>query len=431
MKKIRLRRSISLNTVMLYIGFFCVVTYALVEHANTSIPMIYTIKIPLLLAGGVCLLAHVKTISRVLLRKNYFAVLLSALVVCLLLVWSMFLNRSASFGDSPLRRTFRMVLYLMELFLYMIVLAEKGRGKLVVNFLFWYLLLLVVLNDALMFSGVIRFRDGRYENYLVGTKFNVAYLHMNLLTMWFVRSKMRPRRVRFAWVKILLMALLIMVICLRVDVMSGVLGSMALIALFILSGNPKGRKLAKMASPTVLVMTFALSIIFVFIAHWVISIPAVRFVVEDVFKRDTTITGRLNIYEDFVVNMQGHWLTGYGLGNGTAVAQRLFGYNNVQNGVLDWVLQVGIFAAGSMLAMIVVVFRQLSRRRGQALAPILPLVSLLYMYIILGMIETTMDMSFFLWVAMIFLLVNERHPEERLKDSPASLTGLTGAVHED
>ena len=423
MKKIRLRRSITLNAVLLYIGFFCVATYALLEHASISISMVSAIKIPLLAVGGVCLLAHVKTISRVLLRKHYFAVLLSALVLCLLLAWSMFLNMGASLGDSPLRRTFRMVLYVMELFLYMIVLAETGRGKQAVNFLFWYLLLLVALNDALMFSGVFRFRSGRFETYLVGSKFNVAYLHMNLLTMWFMRSKLRIRRVRFARVKILLMALLIMAICLRVDVMSGVLGCLALIALFILSGKPKGRKLAKLASPAVLMLTIALSILFAFIANWVINIPAIRFVVEDVLKRDTTITGRLNIYEDFAANMQGHWLAGYGLGNGNAVAKRLFGYENVQNGVLDWVLQVGVFATGSLLAMIVVVFRQLSRRRGQALAPIMPLVSLLYMYIILGMIETTMDMSFFLWVAMIFLLVNERHLEQMRQDAPTLRAG--------
>ena len=280
----------------------------------------------------------------------------------------------------------------------------------------------MALNDLLMFSGVIRFRSGRFETYLVGTKFNVAYLHMNLLTMWFVRSKLRPRKVRFAKAKVLLTALFIMAICVRVDVMSGVLGCLALIVLFILSGKPKGRKLAKLASPTVLMATIALSIVFAFIANWVINIPAVRFVVEDVLKRDTTITGRLNIYEDFAANMQGHWVAGYGLGNSNAVSTRLFGYENVQNGVLDWVLQVGVFATGALMAMIVVVFRQLSRRRGQALAPIMPLVSLMYMYIILGMIETTMDMSFFLWLALIFLLVNERHPEQ-LHDAPASQAG--------
>ncbi len=422
MKKIRLRRSITLSAVMLYIGFFCVASYALLEHASISISMVSAIKIPLLVAGGVCLLAQVKTISRVLLHRNYFYALLSALVVCLLLAWSMFLNMGASIGDSPLRRTFRMVLYIMELFLYMIVLAETGRAKQAVSFLFWYLLLLVALNDLLMFSGVIRFRSGRFETYLVGTKFNVAYLHMNLLTMWFVRSKLRPRKVRFAKAKVLLTALFIMAICVRVDVMSGVLGCLALIVLFILSGKPKGRKLAKLASPTVLVATIALSIVFAFIANWVINIPAVRFVVEDVLKRDTTITGRLNIYEDFAANMQGRWVAGYGLGNGNAVSTRLFGYENVQNGVLDWVLQVGVFATGALMAMIVVVFRQLSRRRGQALAPIMPLVSLMYMYIILGMIETTMDMSFFLWLALIFLLVNERHPEQ-LHDAPASQAG--------
>ena len=412
MKKIKLRRSFDLRVVMLYLGLFCVASYALLEHASISVSMISAIKVPLLLAGGVCLLAHVKTITRVLMRKNYFAVLLTVLVLCLLLAWSMFMNLNSTIGESPLRRTFRMVLYMVELFLYMIVLAETGRGKQTVSFLFWYMLVLVAINDLLMFSGLLRFRSGRFETYLVGSKFNVAYLHMNLLTMWFMRSKLGNRKVKFTWPKVLLMAALIMAICMRVDVMSGMLGCLALIGLFILSGKPKGRKLVRMATPMVLTLTIVLSVVFAFVANGVTNIPVVRYVVEDVLKRDTTITGRLNIYEDFAAQMQGNWLAGYGLGNGNAVSTRLFGYENVQNGVLDWLLQVGIFATGGLLAMVVVVFSQLARRRGQALVPIMPLVSLIYMYIILGMIETTMDMSFFLWVAMIFLLVNERHPEQ-------------------
>ena len=410
MKKIKLRKNIALNTVLLYIGFFCVAAYALLEHSSISISAISTIKIPLLMVGGVSLLAQIKIVSKVLLRKNYFYVLLSVCMMSLLLTCVMIPNMDSSVGDSPLRRTFRMVLYMAELFLYMIVMAETGRGKQVVDFLFWFLLILVIINDVLMFSGVIHFRSGRFETYMVGTKFNVAYLHMNLLTMWFVREKRRLRKVKFVGIKILMASLLIIAICIRVDVMSGVLGCIALIVLFVLSGKPKGKKLIKMASPEVLVLTIALSIVFAFVANWVINIPAIRYVVEEVFKRDTTITGRLNIYEEFAANMQGHWIVGYGLGNGNVVATRLFGYENVQNCVLDWVLQVGVFATGALLALNVVVFRQLSRRRGQALVSSMPLVSLVYMYIILGMIETTMDMSFFLWLALIFMLVNEKAP---------------------
>ena len=411
MKKIRLRTSITLDTVLLYIGLFCVTTYAFLEPVSATIYVFWAIKIPLLIAAAVCLVPQIGLLFRVLRRKNYFYAMLSVVVLCLLLAWSMLMNRDASIGISPLRRTFRMVMYMAELFLYMIIMAETGRGKQVVNYLFWYMLLMAVMNDVLMFSGVIRFRDGRFETYLMGTKFSVAYLHMNLLTMWFVRQKQRLRRVRFAKLKVLLAAVYIIAVCIRVDVVSGMLGCLVLVFLFFYADKPKGRKLLKLASPNVLVLTIVVSIVFAFVANWLVGIPAIRFVVEDVLKRDATITGRLNIYEDFTANMQGHWMAGYGLGNGNDVTERLFGYENVQNGVLDWVLQVGVFATGALLSVMVVVFRQLSRRRGKLLISLMPLVCLVYMYIILGMIETTLNMCFFLWLALIFLLANERHPE--------------------
>lgn len=419
MKKIRLRRSLSLNAVLLYIGLFCVATYALLEHASISIPMISQIKIPLLLAGGVCLIAQIKTISRVLMHKNYFFALLSVGVLCLLLLWSMVMNMDAAIGVSPLRRTARLILYMVELFLYMIVLAETGRGQQTVGFLFWYVLLLVALNDLLMLSGVIRFRSGRFETYLLGTKFTVAYLHMNLMTLWFMRKKRSVRTARFAKTKVCLAALFVMAICIRVDVMSGILGCIALVVLFFLSDKPRGRKLVKMASPTVLTLTIALSVIFAFIAASIMEIPAIRYLVENVLQRDTTITGRIDIYQDFAANMQGYWLTGYGLGNGNAVTTRLFGYENVQNGVLDWVLQVGIFATVALIALIIVVFRQIARRRSRSMAQIMPLVAQTYMYIILGMIETTLDMAFFLWLALIFMLINERQPLAVKQEKPS------------
>lgn len=426
MKKIRLRRGVHLDAVMLYLGFFCVTTYAFLEPVGVSISIFSSIKIPLLIAAGVFLLPQTGLLFRALRRKRYFYPMLSIVVFCVLLGWSMMLNMHASIGISPLRRTFRMVLYMMELFLYMIVMAETGRGKTVVNYLLWYMLLMVVLNDALMFSGVIRFMDGRYENYLMGTKFSVVYLHMNLLTMWFVRKKQRMRRVRFAKTRILLAAAFIMAVCVRVDVMSGMIGCLMLVFLFFYADKPKGRKLLKLASPTVLTLTLVLSILFAFVADWITNIPAVRFVVEDVLQRDKTITGRLNIYEDFVASMQGHWLAGFGLGNGNDAAEHLFGYENVQNGVLDWVFQVGVFATGALLSVMVVVFRQLSRRRGQILMIVMPLVCLIYMYIILGMIETTMNMCFFLWLAVLFLLINEQQPTQpMLPDTD------TGAAHED
>lgn len=408
MKRLSMQRKLTLNTIAAYIALFCVASFALLEHASISISALSQIKLPLMYLGAVCVAAQIRIISRVLNRKNYFAVLLILGVMSLLLAWTMLANWNPSIGDSPAMKTVRLILYLLELFLTMLVFAETGRAQKVVNFLFWYSLILMAANDLLMFSGAISFGSRKYETYLIGTKFNVAYLHMNLLMLWFLRSKRGLRRQRFIKTKVLIAAVCIAAICVRIEVVTGIVGCLALVLLMALVEKPKGRKLFKLASPGMLSLAMGVSVAFVFVAVAVLELPFVRMIVENVFHRDITLTGRIDIYQQFVENMQGHWLTGYGYGNGNAAAVTLFGYENVQNGLLQWVLQVGVFTTAALVALVLQVFKQISRRRVKNMARILPLVALIYMYVILSMVETTVDMAFIMWIAVIFMFANER-----------------------
>ena len=138
------------------------------------------------------------------------------------------------------------------------------------------------------------------------------------------------------------------------------------------------------------------------------QIPLIKYLVEEVLQRDTSITGRTNIYQMYIANLDGHWLTGYGYGNGNEVSVSLFGYENVQNGVLQWVLQVGIPATIGMIVMMIQVFRLANRCPLERRAQLMPMVALIYMYIVLGTIETTFNMAFILWFALIYMVANER-----------------------
>lgn len=423
MRRLSLHKRLTLNTVATYMALFCVVTFALLEHASISIDAVSRIKLPLMLLGAVCLLTQLQPIARALKKRNYFYAFLTLAVMSILLLWSMLLNWNATLGGSPAMRTVRLILYLLELFLVLMLFAENGKAQQVVNFLFWYSLILVLLNDALMFSGVVSFGSRKYETYLIGTKFNVAYLHMNLLVLWFMRSKRGLRRQRFIKLKVLTAAVCIVAICLRVEVVTGLVGCLVLVLLMALVETPKGRKLFRLASPTMLSLVMGISVAFVFVAVAVLDIPFVRTVVEEVFHRDVTLTGRVEIYQQFVENMQGHWLAGYGYGNGNAVSVALFGYENVQNGLLQWVLQVGVPATAALVALVLQVFKQISRRRVKNLAKILPLVALIYMYVILSMVETTVDMAFVMWTAVIFMFANER------QTMPVPAEGLRGGMN--
>ena len=89
----------------------------------------------------------------------------------------------------------------------------------------------------------------------------------------------------------------------------------------------------------------------------------------------------------------------------------MFGYENVQNAFLQWVLQVGLFATGALAALMVQIFRHLRKKRMRNQSRVLPLVALIYMFIILGTIETTFNMALILWFMLAFMLVNEKQQD--------------------
>lgn len=416
MKQYRLPRSFTLNGLIIFVAMFCLSSFAFLEHTSISISAFSAVKLPLLYVGFVCLVTQIKTIFRCLLRKNIFYTLLALAVFCVLLVISMFANWHTNIGDSPLRYTFRLLLYLVELFLLMIVIAETGRGKSVINFLFWYLLLITIANDVLMFTQIIRFVVGRYESYLVGTKFSVSYLHMNLLAMWMMKRYHNGGVKGISRIWVIVAAIFVVSVAIRVNCMTGVLGCLMLVCLFAMMGGGKRYRLFRFTSPWFLLLALVISVVFAFVADAVMQIPVVKYIVEDVLSRDTSITGRTNIYQMYVENLEGRWLTGFGYGNGNEASISLFGYENVQNGILQWVLQVGIPATVGMIAMMMQVFRLVNRCSAEKRAQTMPLVALIYMYIVLGTIETTFNMSFILWFALIYMLTNEKQPRLQLQE---------------
>lgn len=410
MKRLTLRKSISLDTIFVYLALICVSSFALLEHVSSTIPTFALLKMPMMLLGALCVFTQIRIIWKNLFRKSYFYVFLTLCVLSVLLLWTAVANRNPAVGDPPMTGTIRLILYLMETFFLMMVIAETGRSRGVLRFLFWYVLIIVAINDFLLFTRLITFRAGRFENYLVGTKFSVSYLHMDLLTLWVINSK-KPIRAYFSKWKVVLAAAYIMAVAIRVDCMTGVLGCLTLVILFMLIDSPKRRKLLQFTSPTVLLLVMAASLLFVLVVDSITSIPFVTYLVEEVLGRDTTLTGRTNIYVMYVDRMPGHWLTGYGYGNGNEVAVSMFGYENVQNAFLQWVLQVGLFATGALAALMVQIFRHLRKKRMRNQSRVLPLVALIYMFIILGTIETTFNMALILWFMLAFMLVNEKQQD--------------------
>ena len=157
-----------------------------------------------------------------------------------------------------------------------------------------------------------------------------------------------------------------------------------------------------LTSQAVLLVALAVSALFPFVAEQIMSLSVVEKFVMNILDRGSDLTGRINIYASFFSKMEGYWLWGYGFGNGNVVATRLFGYANAQNALLQWVLQIGLPGTGLLVYLMCTIFKRLKDRYTVDKA--MPLIFLIYLYIILGMVETTFSMSFLLWLALIFMI---------------------------
>lgn len=407
--RIRKIRKLPFENLAMFLALLAVSSFALLEHVSIPIPDFSAVKFPLLYMGGICLMTQVNLFLRVWKKKKYFYLLAALFLLCVMLGFSAYANRVPVLGINPKRITLRVVLYLIELFLLAIWVSETGRSQYVIRFLFWYVLILVAITDILFFSRIVVFHSGKFENYLVGTKFSVAYMHMNLLTLWFAKNNLQFYREGKSKRFIFLVIPFLLAVSIRVDCMTGVLGCLVLFILFMLLNTRFQRKFLYFGSPVLLWAFLLGSVIFPFLAERIVSIPFISHIVENILGRDATLTGRLLIFNTFGAKMRGCWLWGYGYGNGNVAAEWLFRCANAQNAQLHWILQAGLPVTFLLGVIMTIVIRQLSRSSKQR--HIMPLVILVYVYIILGTVETTFNMSFFMWLACIFMYVNEK-PQE-------------------
>lgn len=410
--KIRIRRQVKLENLFLFLAMFAVFSFAMLEHVSVTIPAFSLVKFPLLYVGGACILTQIPMILGSCFKKKYFYVLCSLALMCFLLGISGLYNRNPLYGTNALRATLRLILFLAELFALMIWIAERGKEKYAMDFLFWYVLIIVGITDLLFLTRSLVFSSGRHELYLIGTKFTVSYFHMDLLTLWLVRSNIHFYRERKNKLLLAMAMVLIFAVSVRVNCITGVIGCLALFCLFLMMNSKFQKYFLRFTSPMMLLLFLVASVVFPFIAERIVSIPFVTYLLEEVVERSSTLTGRLTIFGKFLSKTQGHLLWGYGINNTYAAAMRLFGCANAQNALLQWTMEAGIAVTVVFVIIMLQIFRQLVRSPRQR--EIMPMVMLVYVYIIMGTVETTFNMNFILWLALIFMHISTRTPQKEM-----------------
>ena len=405
--KIRIKKRIELQHIWMWLGLFCVVSFALLEHVSVSIPAFSAVKMPLMYVGGICVIFQMNELLSNIRKKRYFYIFLLLLLMFVFLLISMFHNRNTISGFALERTTVRLILYLLELFGLMLVFAENGKSSAAIKLIYYYVLILVVLTDVLMFSGLVRFGSENNPNYLIGTKFSVVYMHLNLVALWLVQQWRQHGINRIKKWLIWGTAIILVLVAIGVNCMSGVLG--ACFFAIMLVGTITGKRIARLlTSPSFFVICVLICTVIVFVISFFLNIPFIKNFIENVLDRSTTLTGRTDIYLNYADAMRNNWLLGYGYGSGNAVSLRFFHLANAQNAVLHWILQGGLIVSALLISLFAMVINQVNEYRKTRKMLLEPVIALVYTYVLLGTVETTYSMSFILWIALMFMVVNDK-----------------------
>ncbi|MBR3795258.1 MAG: O-antigen ligase family protein [Clostridia bacterium] len=405
---LRIKKRFPFRNLMLWLAMLFVFSFALLEHVSIPIPAFSLVKRPLLYAGGLCILTQVNVLLKNILKKRYFYVVLVLLIMCVTMVIATYLNPK---GDAALMRSVqRLVLYLVELFALVILLAEAGWSRRALRFLYGYLLVLTILTDTLMLTGIVRFNSGAHEHYLIGTKFTIVYLHMNLIVFWRMKCMDEKNTVYLSRWLLWGAAAMFAWLSLRVSCMTGLIGACMLIILLFWQNTGRRETVKWLSSPVNMNICLMISFVFPFVVDSIMSLSVFEYFVEELLGRNSNLTGRLNIYQVFADRMAGNWLLGYGYGSGNQMSVKLFGYANTQNVILHWILQTGVLGTTMLIALLTVIMWRVQRYRLDQTMVIRPLLALIYVYIALGTVEPTIDMSFILWFALLFMYVNGSEP---------------------
>lgn len=267
------------------------------------------------------------------------------------------------------------------------------------TFLIWGICLLVVV-DIEAIAGNLSL--GSY-GYLVGTKFDVVYMHQLVLAFYLFKADEKLSWDVLVQFRCLILLVWTFVIAWYVDCATGLVGCVLYCFLWVIIRKMKPRKetLAKLSLPACLLCGFLL----IFYSG-IISVDFIQTFITDALHRDSSLTGRMDIYPVLVSLVSEEPIFGYGYGTTYKVMMLSVGYANTQNGLFEILIQGGIASAGLFFA---IMYQSFKGNSGTSLP--YAFVALAFAFILISCVEITYSVLFFAILA--FVLTFGRYSNEK------------------
>ncbi|MCU7204085.1 O-antigen ligase family protein [Turicibacter sp. TA25] len=287
------------------------------------------------------------------------------------------------------------IVIVYELFFILSYITEKIDYLFIIKILYKLALIYIILTDLLIFINPHYFmKNGEY--YLVGNKFSVGYLHLQLIVLFFMYTNLNKKFKFSRYLIGILYILLTIIIAIKVDCMTTIIG--LFILLLFLFFIP--RKIT--TKPDVFLLILLVSNLALLSYDRILNIPSIQYFITQILNRDISLTGRTVIYDNIPKLMQGKVLLGYGYGSSYETWMKYINLPNSQNALIDIIIEQGLFAVIFLLIIIYFVIKRINLKDKNIIHIYYPALVMLYVYSILGAVEITINISYIFWLSLIY-----------------------------
>jgi len=277
-------------------------------------------------------------------------------------------------------------------------LVEKSTFQNVINTFFKILFSFSIIADLSIWLTLGKGIGGQkvLNYYIIGNKFQVAYLHMILLALFLIQDFFVPKdklRKRVYWFYLIYTIFL----CFFIECSTGLFGclTMGAIAFFI---KKKGVICKYLAKPSVFLIIFIGATFLLVGTNVLLESPFFSNLFLKLSHTNRLLSGRVEMYEIAMTAIKNNPIWGYGIN--CTIVEDILSWGNPQNGLLKMLLDYGILGTAVFFDVIIKVFRNANINVANHFNTY-ALMSFLYGMAICSMVEINISGYFFLGLAFL------------------------------
>ena len=373
-----------------------VLVYLLVFFSTTYISY-NPIKYFLLVVVAMMIAPNIKILS----RNTYRGLNVGIALFCIATLIVSYINRNGYTDRNPFLAAIVFTATLVEFVLTVEMFCQREEMQNLIKVFYRMTLLVVIATDFLILFTTIHLQYGG-NVFLVGTKFQVVYMHFYLISFFIADKNVRLRTVRESSLNnAILVLFFIMTMTMSIELVLFLWLNEKNIGFFL---NSKVFFVALMAS-----------LLFTVFVEIILSNSVVTYIITQLLGKDVTLTFRTVIYSMLPNIMKGRWLWGFGYGTGYEVLMR-HGIVDAQNGVFDWIQQIGIFGTMLLVMWLCIAMKRPKNDYKINYSDVRALTALIYVFVLLATVEITFSSDFLAAVVLLYGIKMQRIREGEMAE---------------